>query len=65
MPGCIVCETVRGVDIVACCTSTNEPVFLTEWLEPGMHVTNLTSSELQPSLLQVVDVAVRAGEAPA
>jgi alanine dehydrogenase len=28
-----------------------------------MHVTNLTSSEFQPSLLQVVDVAVRAGEA--
>jgi len=56
-------EAVRGVDIAACCTSTNEPVFLTEWLEPGMHVTNLTSSELQPNLLQVVDVAVRAGEA--
>ena len=56
-------EAVRGVDIVACCTSTNEPVFHTEWLEPGMHVTNLTSSEIQPNLLQVVDVAVRAGEA--
>jgi alanine dehydrogenase len=54
---------VRGVDIVACCSSTNEPVFHTEWLEPGMHVTNLTSSEFQPNLLQVVDVAVRAGEA--
>jgi alanine dehydrogenase len=56
-------DAVRGVDIVSCCTSTNEPVFLSEWLEPGMHVTNLTSSEFQPSLPQKVDVAVRAGEA--
>jgi alanine dehydrogenase len=56
-------EAVRGVDIVSCCTSTNEPVFLNEWLEPGMHVTNLTSSEVEPSLPRVVDVALRAGEA--
>ncbi len=56
-------EAVRGVDIVSCCTSTNEPVFFNEWLEPGMHVTNLTSSEIEPSLPGVVDVALRAGEA--
>ncbi|MGE5538481.1 MAG: ornithine cyclodeaminase family protein [Gemmatimonas sp.] len=56
-------EAVRGVDIVSCCTSTNEPVFFNEWLEPGMHVTNLTSSETEPSLPRVVDVAMRAGEA--
>src|SRR5262245_5759552 len=43
-------EAVRGVDIVSCCTSTNEPVFFNDWLEPGMHVTNLTSSEIQPDL---------------
>jgi len=56
-------EAVRGVDIVSCCTSTNEPVFFNEWLEPGMHVTNLTSSEIEPSLPRVVYVALRAGEA--
>jgi alanine dehydrogenase len=56
-------EAVRGVDIVSCCASTNEPVFFNEWLEPGMHVTNLTSSEIEASLPGVVDVASRAGEA--
>jgi alanine dehydrogenase len=56
-------EAVRGVDIVSICTSTNEPVFENKWLEPGMHVTNLTSADVQPDLPQVVDVAVRAGEA--
>jgi ornithine cyclodeaminase/alanine dehydrogenase-like protein (mu-crystallin family) len=56
-------EAIKGVDIVSCCTSTNEAVFFNDWLEPGMHVTNLTSSEIEPNLPQVVDVAVRAGEA--
>jgi alanine dehydrogenase len=56
-------DAVRGADIVSCCTSTNEPVFMTEWLEPGMHVTNLTSSEFEPGLMQKVDVKMRAGEA--
>src|SRR5213075_2536273 len=56
-------EAVRGVDIVSCCTSANEPVFFNDWLEPGMHVTNLTSSEIEPNLPRIVDVAVRAGEA--
>src|SRR5215471_13917195 len=56
-------EAVRGVDIVSICTSTNEPVFQNDWLEPGMHVTNLTSADVSPDLPHVVDVAVRAGEA--
>ena len=56
-------EAVRAVDIVSICTSTNEPVFENDWLEPGMHVTNLTSADVQPNLPQVVDVVVRAGEA--
>jgi alanine dehydrogenase len=56
-------EAVRGVDIVSICTSTNEPVFKNEGIEPGMHVTNLTSADIEPSLPRCVDVAVRAGEA--
>jgi alanine dehydrogenase len=55
-------ESVRGVDIAAACTSTAEPVFFTEWLEPGMHFTNVTSSEIEPSLVGTVDIAIRAGE---
>jgi ornithine cyclodeaminase/alanine dehydrogenase-like protein (mu-crystallin family) len=56
-------EAVRGVDIVSICTSSNEPVFFNEWLEPGMHVTNLTSADIEPNLYRAVDVALRAGEA--
>jgi ornithine cyclodeaminase/alanine dehydrogenase-like protein (mu-crystallin family) len=56
-------EAVRGADIVSVCTSSNEPVFLNEWLEDGMHVTNLTSADIEPTLVREVDVAFRAGEA--
>lgn len=56
-------EAVKGAGIVSICTSSNEPVFLTEWLEPGMHVTNLTSPDVEASLPRAVDVAIRAGEA--
>jgi alanine dehydrogenase len=56
-------EAVRGVDIVSICTSTNEPVFENAWLEPGMHVTNLTSADVESTLPGAVDVALRAGEA--
>jgi ornithine cyclodeaminase/alanine dehydrogenase-like protein (mu-crystallin family) len=56
-------DAVRGVDIVSVCTSSNEPVFFNDWLEPGMHVTNLTSADIEPSLSRAVDVAMRAGEA--
>jgi ornithine cyclodeaminase/alanine dehydrogenase-like protein (mu-crystallin family) len=56
-------DAVRGVDVVSVCTSSNEPAFLNEWLEPGMHVTNLTSADIEPNLYAAVDVALRAGEA--
>jgi alanine dehydrogenase len=44
-------EAVRGVDIGSICTSTIEPVFKNEWIEPGMHVTNLTSADIEPASL--------------
>jgi ornithine cyclodeaminase/alanine dehydrogenase-like protein (mu-crystallin family) len=56
-------KAVEGADIVAICTSSNEPVFLNSWLEPGQHITNLTSADIEPTLAKAVDVAVRAGEA--
>ncbi len=56
-------EAVRGADIVSVCTSSNEPVFLNEWLEPGMHVTNLTSVDVERDLYRTVDVAIRPGQA--
>ena len=37
----------QTVDIVSCCTSSIDPVFKSEWLEPGMHVTDVTWDETE------------------
>ena len=55
-------EAVKGVDIVSCCTSSIDPVFKSEWLEPGMHVTDVTWDETAPGFAHKVDVAVKMGE---
>jgi alanine dehydrogenase len=55
-------EAVRGVDIVSCCTSSTEPDFFPEWLEPGMHVTDLGRESTGPGFIRAVDVAFRPGD---
>ncbi|HWP56404.1 MAG TPA: hypothetical protein VNL14_00800 [Candidatus Acidoferrales bacterium] len=55
-------EAVKGADIVSCCTSSIDPVFKTEWLEPGMHVTDVTWDETEPGFARAVDVAIKMGE---
>jgi len=55
-------DAVKGVDIVSCCTSSIDPVFKTEWLERGMHVTDVTWDETEPGFANAVDVAVKMGE---
>ena len=55
-------EAVRGADIVSLCTSSTEPVFKTEWLEPGMHIADVIPPETETSLRKNVDVAIRAGD---
>ena len=55
-------EAVKGADIVSCCTSSIDPVFRTAWLEPGMHVTDVTWDETEPGFARAVDVAIKMGE---
>jgi ornithine cyclodeaminase/alanine dehydrogenase-like protein (mu-crystallin family) len=47
---------VQGSDIVAACTSSEEPVIFGEWLEPGMHVIlTKAGKEMEPSGWKQVD----------
>lgn len=55
-------EAIRGADIVSTCTDSNLPVFEAEWLEPGMHVTNLGGAELPQGVYARADVTVRQGQ---
>ena len=54
-------SAVRGADIVSTCTDTMRPVLHGEWLEPGMHVTNLGGFELDDAVYSRADVVVRQG----
>ncbi len=54
-------EAVRGVDIVATCTDSLMPVLKGEWLEPGMHVTDLSRSELGEDVFIKADVIIKQG----
>jgi alanine dehydrogenase len=55
-------DAVRGVDIVSCCTSSTEPDFFPEWLEPGMHVTDLGRESTGQGFIRAVDIAFRPGD---
>ena len=54
-------EAVRGVDILASATDSMEPTFEADWLEPGMHVTNLGPDEISRDALERFDVRIRQG----
>ena len=46
---------VKGADIVLCATNAIDPVFHKDWLEPGMHVSSIKSSEIEPLILKEAD----------
>jgi alanine dehydrogenase len=54
-------KAVRGSDIVALATDSLIPVIRAEWIEPGMHVTNVRSNEAGADVLKRADVAGRLG----
>ena len=54
-------QAVKGADIVALTTDSLIPVIKAEWLEPGMHVTNVRNNEAGPDVLGKVDVIARLG----
>jgi alanine dehydrogenase len=56
-------EAVRGCDILSSCTDSMSPVYDADWIEPGMHVTNLGRREMPDAAMNRFDVVVRQGTA--
>jgi alanine dehydrogenase len=56
-------EAVRGADILASCTDSMQPVYDADWIEKGMHVTNLGRREMPDKAMERFDVVVRQGTA--
>lgn len=56
-------KAVKKADIVTLTTDSLRPVIRAEWLEPGMHVTNVRSNEIDRDVLARFDVIARLGSA--
>ena len=56
-------EAVRGVDLLSSCTDSMRPVYDAEWIERGMHVTNVGRREVPDAAMSRFDVVVRQGTA--
>lgn len=54
-------KAVKGADIVAMTTDSLVPVIKAEWLEPGMHITNVRNNEAGQDIFNRVDVIARLG----
>ncbi len=55
-------KVVRGSDIIATCTDAITPVIKREWIEPGMHLTDVNGSDISDDVIAKADVVVRLGE---
>lgn len=56
-------EAVAGSDILSTCTDSMAPVYEADWIEPGMHVTNLGRREMPDAAMGRFDVVIRQGTA--
>jgi alanine dehydrogenase len=52
---------IAGADVVASATDAIGPTFRAEWLEPGMHVTNVMTQELGADVYERADVIMQLG----
>jgi len=56
-------EAIKGVDILSSCTDSMKPVYDADWIEPGMHVTNVGRREMPDAAAEKFDVVIRQGTA--
>ena len=56
-------DVLKGADIVSTATSSMQPVYDADWLEPGQHVTNLGRREMPEAAIERFDVVIRQGTA--
>ena len=54
-------KAVKGADIVAMTTDSLIPVIKADWLEAGMHVTNVRNNEAGQDIFDRVDIIARLG----
>lgn len=51
-------EAVKSVDIVMCATSSIDPIFFAESIDPGMHLSSIKIFEIDTGAIERADIAV-------
>ena len=51
-------EATDGADIVVCATNSAQPVFSSEWVQPGMFLTSIRAFEFDKATLSKVDALI-------
>jgi hypothetical protein len=46
-----------NADVICLCTNSQDPVLPVEWIEPGVHLTNVRTTELSPEVCAKIEVA--------
>jgi alanine dehydrogenase len=49
-------QAVDGADLVICATNSLEPVYFERWAAPGIHVSSIRPTEIEPSFIARADV---------
>lgn len=56
-------EATAVADVVMCATNSSAPAFFARWLEPGMHLSSVKRTEIDPQAIKASDlVVVHVGE---
>ncbi|HEU0070471.1 MAG TPA: ornithine cyclodeaminase family protein [Alphaproteobacteria bacterium] len=56
-------DAIKGADILSSCTDSMSPAYDGDWVEKGMHITNLGRREMPDNVMGKIDVVVRQGTA--
>src|SRR5207248_9198448 len=51
-------EAVRGADVVLCATNSGAPVYVADWVEPGVHISTVQHAELDPDVIKKAQVLI-------
>lgn len=51
-------EVIKGADIVMCATSSIDPIFFGDFVEPGIHLSSIKTYEIDPSAIGRADITV-------
>ena len=48
-------DAIKGADIVMCGSNSIDPIFFQKWVEPGMHLSSIKKTEIEPAAIRAAN----------